>query len=73
MLINKDIMHVIDIGPVNNNPQTFFTLVFGDNVSISEILNTLQQVAEFREKLGLTTKNNTIEIIEEAKLKLLNK
>lgn len=63
-------MRVIDINPVNDNPQTAYTIVFGNNVSSDKILNYLQSIAEMREELGLTTKANTLETVQAAKNKL---
>jgi len=63
-------MHIIDIGPIKDNPQTFYKLVFGKNVSLSKVLDSLKQNAEMRERLGLTTEENTIETVKEAEQKL---
>jgi hypothetical protein len=64
-------MHVINVGPINNNPQTSYTLVFGQNVPGRKVLNSLQEVAEMRQECGLTTKENTIETVREAQIKLV--
>lgn len=64
-------MFVIDIGPIeNNNPQTSYKLVFGQNVSFEEVLNSLTRSAKLREDLGFTTTANTIATVQEAQKKL---
>lgn len=63
-------MHIIDVGPISNNPQTSYKLVFGRNVSVEKVIDSLKQIAEMREKLGLTTEENTVETIKEAQSKL---
>jgi hypothetical protein len=63
-------MHIIDVGPISNNPQTYYKLVFGYNVSTDRVLNSLRETAEMREKLGLTTEANTVATVKEAQEKL---
>lgn len=63
-------MRIIDVGPISNNPQTSYKLIFGRNVSASKVLDSLKQIAEMREKLGLTTEENTIQTVKEAQAKL---
>jgi hypothetical protein len=63
-------MRIIDVGPISNNPQTSYKLIFGRNVSASKVLDSLKQLAEMREKLGLTTEENTIQTVREAQAKL---
>jgi hypothetical protein len=63
-------MHIVDVGPISNNPQTSYKLIFGRNVSMSKILDSLKQIAEMREKSGLTTEENTIQTVKEAQVKL---
>ena len=63
-------MHVIDIGPISNNPQTSYKLVFGHKVSIEQVLGSLKQLAEMRQKLGFTTEEHTQQTLSEAKLKI---
>ena len=63
-------MRIIDVGPISNNPQTSYKLIFGRNVSVSKVLDSLKQIAEMREKLGVTTEENTIQTVQEAKAKL---
>lgn len=63
-------MRIIDVGPMGNNPQTSYKLIFGRNVSASKVLDSLKQIAEMREKLGLTTEENTIQTVKEAQAKL---
>lgn len=63
-------MHIVDVGPISDNPQTYYQLVFGKNVSIERVLNSLKQIAEMREQCGLTTEQNTIETVKEAEKKL---
>ena len=63
-------MRIIDVGPISNNPQTSYKLIFGRNVSASKVLDSLKQIAELREKLGLTTEENTIQTVREAQAKL---
>lgn len=64
-------MHVINVGPISNNPQTSYTLVFGRDVSGNRILNSLKEIAEMREEIGLTTEENTLATVEEAQKKLI--
>jgi hypothetical protein len=63
-------MHVIDVGPISDNPQTIYKLIVGSNVSVTKALDTLKEIALLREKLGLTTVENTIATVKEAQLKL---
>lgn len=63
-------MHVIDVGPISNNPQTAYKLVFGRNVSPEKVLDSLKQIAKMREELGLTTEQNTLETVREAEQKI---
>jgi len=63
-------MRIIDVGPISNNPQTSYKLVFGQDVSASKILDSLKKIAEMREKLGVTTVENTIQTVKEAEAKL---
>jgi hypothetical protein len=63
-------MHIIDVGPIRNNPQTAYKLVFGRNVSMEKVLDSLKEIAEMREKLGLTTEQNTLDTVREAEEKL---
>ncbi len=63
-------MRIIDVGPISNNPQTSYKLIFGRNVSTSKVLDSLKQIAEMREKLGATTAENTIQTVKEAEAKL---
>lgn len=63
-------MHIIDVGPISNNPLTTYKLVFGRDVSTEEVLRSLKQIAEMREKCGATTAENTIETVKEAEAKL---
>ena len=65
-------MHIIEIGPISNNPQTSYKLVFGQNVSVADVLNSLTRSAKLREQLGFTTEANTIATVEEAQKKLAN-
>lgn len=65
-------MYVIEVGPISNNPQTNYKVVFGDFVSRSQILDSLRQAALLREEFGLTTKDDTLETLKEAENKLLN-
>lgn len=64
-------MHIIDIGPIHNNPQTHYKLIFGRNVSIGKVLYSLEQIAKMRQSFGLTTEENTLETVKEAQIKLL--
>lgn len=63
-------MHIIDVGPISNNPQTYYKLVFGYNVSVEKVLDSLKETAEMRERLGLTTEANTVATVKEAQEKL---
>lgn len=63
-------MHVLKIGPIHNNPSTLYTLIFGKEVPSSKILDSFTQSARMREALGLTTQENTLESLNEVKLKL---
>lgn len=63
-------MHVLEIGPIQNNPQSIYTLVFGANVSVAKILASLVESAKMREELGLTTEEITIETVKQAETKL---
>jgi hypothetical protein len=63
-------MRIIDVGPISNNPQTSYKLVFGRDVSATKILDSLKRIAEMREKLGVTTVENTIQTVKEAQAKL---
>ena len=63
-------MRIIDVGPISNNPQTSYKLIFGRNVSAAQVLDSLKQLAEMREKLGATTEENTIQTVKEAQAKL---
>lgn len=63
-------MHIIDVGPISNNPQTSYKLIFGRNVSVAKVLDSLKQIAELRESCGLTTEENTLQTIEEAQRKI---
>jgi hypothetical protein len=63
-------MRIIDVGPISNNPQTSYKLVFGQDVSASKILDSLKKIAEMRERLGVTTVENTIQTVKEAEAKL---
>jgi len=65
-------MRVIEIEQIKDNPHTSYRLVFGHNVSNDKVLRSLIQAAKIREKLGLTTAENTAQTIKEAKSKLEN-
>jgi len=65
-------MYAIEIGPINNNPQTHYKVFFGKDASVDQILAHLQKKAQFREDLGLTTEDNTKKIMLEASTKLGN-
>ncbi len=65
-------MHEIDIGPINNNPQTMYKLVFGQNVPAKDVLEALTRSAQLRQQLGLTTEANTLATVLEATQKLAN-
>lgn len=64
-------MYVIEVGPIKDNPQTNYKVVFGNDVSLSKVLDRLKQAAQLREQSGLTTEANTIETLKEAESKLL--
>lgn len=63
-------MHVVEIGPINNNPQTSYKLVFGYKVSADKVLESLREIAEMRQKLGFTTPENTRQTLDEAAQKI---
>lgn len=60
-------MIVIEIGSQKTQA---YKLVFGKDVSSEDILEQLKETASLREGVGLTTKEETLEIIKEAKEKL---
>ncbi len=63
-------MRTIEIGPIENNPQTVFKLIFGAKVKAEKVLASLMQSAKLREAMGWTTHDETSTIIEEATRKL---
>jgi len=60
----------IHIGPVSENPEATIDLVFGKNVSADRIIDSAQQSACEKEKCGLITTQEAIEMIKQIELQL---
>jgi hypothetical protein len=67
--------NVISIGPVSDNPETEMRLAFGDNVSALRVIGWVQSGVDIKERYGLITNQEAVEMIKETedKLKSLNK